>query len=338
MRLLSPSCRATRDRDDDGSLARFALPEPPGYFITIHSRETVVEKHDIGPISRGYSPSQSQIKTAAKMRSSPRMFTSKARGPFGLRIVMRIYGQRPCSAFDYHLVSCRIAPFDSSPFRCRLGRSLALPGSGKAIWKVFHEARRLIDCATSVPARHDVCLVRLVGAETESRTPPRVIPMKLETLRDLLVEQLQDLYDAEKRITKALPKMAKAATSTELKAAFEKHLGETEGQVERLEKAFEAMGEKPKTKTCKAMQGLIAEGEETIKEDAEAEVKDAALIAAAQRVEHYEMAAYGTVSAYAKLLNEKTVLKLLQETLAEEKATDEALTELAESTINVGAV
>ena len=116
-------------------------------------------------------------------------------------------------------------------------------------------------------------------------------------------------------------------------------LGETEGHVERLEQAFEHLGEKAKTKTCKAMQGLLAEGEETIKEDAEPEVKDAAsAIAAAQRVEHYEMAAYGTVSAYAKLLKEKAVVKLLQDTLAEEKATDEALTELAESSINVAAV
>ena len=161
--------------------------------------------------------------------------------------------------------------------------------------------------------------------------------MKLESLRDLLVEQLQDLYDAEQRITKALPKMAKAATSPKLKTAFQKHLTETEGQVKRLEQAFEALGEKAKKKTCKAMQGLIEEGEETIKEDAEPEVKDAALIAAAQRVEHYEMAAYGTVSAYAKLLNEKAVLKLLRATFAEEKATDEALTELAETTINVEA-
>jgi ferritin-like metal-binding protein YciE len=162
--------------------------------------------------------------------------------------------------------------------------------------------------------------------------------MKLESLRDLLVEQLQDLYDAEHRITKALPKMAKAATSAELKAAFQKHLTETEGQVRRLEQVFEALGEKAKKKTCKAMQGLIEEGEETIKEEAEPEVRDAALIAAAQRVEHYEMAGYGTVSAYAKLLNEGAVLKLLQATFAEEKATDEALTELAESTINLEAV
>jgi ferritin-like metal-binding protein YciE len=162
--------------------------------------------------------------------------------------------------------------------------------------------------------------------------------MKLESLRDLLVEQLQDLYDAEHRITKALPKMAKAATSAELKAAFQKHLTETEGQVRRLEQVFEALGKKAKKKTCKAMQGLIEEGEETIKEEAEPEVRDAALIAAAQRVEHYEMAGYGTVSAYAKLLNEGPVLKLLQATFAEEKATDEALTELAESTINLEAV
>ena len=161
--------------------------------------------------------------------------------------------------------------------------------------------------------------------------------MKLESLRDLLVEQLQDLYDAEHRITKALPKMAKAATSPELKAAFEKHLKETEGQIERLDQVFEQLGEKAKKKTCKAMQGLIEEGEETIKEDAEPEVKDAALIAAAQRVEHYEMAGYGTVRAYAKLLKEPKVVKLLAATFAEEKATDEALSELAESTINVEA-
>ena len=161
--------------------------------------------------------------------------------------------------------------------------------------------------------------------------------MKVESLQELLVEQLHDLYDAEQRLTKALPKMAKAATSPDLKAAFKKHLTETEVHVTRLEQAFNALEEKTSKKTCKAMQGLIAEGDETIEEDAEPEVKDAALIAAAQRVEHYEIAAYGTVSAYAKLLEKRDVLKLLQATLAEEKATDEALTELAESTINVEA-
>ena len=161
--------------------------------------------------------------------------------------------------------------------------------------------------------------------------------MKLDSLRKLLVEQMQDLYDAEHRITKALPKMAKAATSPKLKAAFEKHLKETEGQVTRLEKAFEALGEKAKKKTCKAMQGLIEEGEEAITQDADPEVRDAALIASAQRVEHYEMAGYGTVRAFAKILKQSDAQKLFDETLAEEKATDEALTELAESTINVDA-
>jgi ferritin-like metal-binding protein YciE len=161
--------------------------------------------------------------------------------------------------------------------------------------------------------------------------------MKLESLRDLLIEQVQDIYDAENRITKALPKMAKAATSPQLKRAFEKHLEETKGHVQRLEQVFDHLGKKVKKKTCKAMEGLIAEGEETIKEDADPEVRDAALIAAAQRVEHYEMAGYGTLSAYAKLLKEKNVLKLLQATLAEEKATDKALTVLAETAINVEA-
>ncbi len=161
--------------------------------------------------------------------------------------------------------------------------------------------------------------------------------MKLESLRELLIEQVQDLYSAETQLTKALPKMAEAATSPELKAAFEKHLGETEGQVERLEQVFEHLGEKAKAKTCKAMKGLIEEGKETMSEDAEPEVLDAALIAAAQRVEHYEMAAYGTVRAYAKLLKETACVKLFEATLKEEKATDAALTDLAESLINVEA-
>ena len=163
--------------------------------------------------------------------------------------------------------------------------------------------------------------------------------MKLESFRDLLVEQLQDLYDAENRITKALPKMAKAATSPELKAAFEKHLAETEGPGDAAGTGLRGTSaRRPRRRPARRCKGLIEEGEETIKEDAEPEVKDAALIAAAQRVEHYEMAGYGTVCTYAKLLKEKDVLKLLKETIAEEKATDEALSELAESTINLQAV
>jgi ferritin-like metal-binding protein YciE len=172
---------------------------------------------------------------------------------------------------------------------------------------------------------------------THPQIAPRII-MKLESLRDLLVEQLQDLYDAEYRITKALPKMAKAASSPELKAAFEKHLAETEGHVTRLEQAFEALGERAKKKPCQAIKGLIEEGQETIKQLAEPEVKDAALIAAAQRVEHYEMAGYGTVCTFAKLLKEKEAYRLLKQTMAEEVATDKALTQLAESTVNLQAV
>ncbi len=152
-----------------------------------------------------------------------------------------------------------------------------------------------------------------------------------------MVEQFQDLYDAENRISQALPRMAKAASSPELKAAFEKYLAETEGHVTRLEQSFEALGEKAKKKACKAIKGLIEEGAETIKEVADPKVKDAAPIAA-QRVEHYEIAGYGTVGTYARLLKEKVVHKLLEESMAEEVATDEALTELAKSTINLQAV
>ena len=162
--------------------------------------------------------------------------------------------------------------------------------------------------------------------------------MKIETLQQLFIEQLRDLYDAESRLLKALPKMAKAATHPDLKAAFEQHLAETEGQVERLKQVFKLEDKAARRKTCKAMEGLIAEGEETIEEDAEPAVKDAALIASAQRVEHYEMAGYGTVMAYAKLLNETEALELLGQTLEEEKATDAKLTALAENVINLEAV
>jgi len=160
---------------------------------------------------------------------------------------------------------------------------------------------------------------------------------KLETLRDLYIEELRDLYNAETQITKALPKMAKAATSPELKTAFETHLKETEGQIERLETIFEALGKSPKGKTCAAMKGLVEEGSELMSEDADPTVLDAGLIAAAQRVEHYEMAGYGTVRTFAKLLGETKAAKLLQETLDEEGATDKKLSALAESIINVEA-
>jgi ferritin-like metal-binding protein YciE len=160
--------------------------------------------------------------------------------------------------------------------------------------------------------------------------------MKLKSLEDLYVDQLKDLYNAENQLLKAIPKMAKAASSRELKTGFEKHLKQTEGHVSRLEQIFDELDSSPRGKKCKAMEGLIEEGAEVIKEDADPDVKDAALIAAAQRVEHYEIAGYGCVRTYAKLLGNDKAAKLLQQTLDEEGDTDKSLTKLAES-INVDA-
>jgi ferritin-like metal-binding protein YciE len=161
--------------------------------------------------------------------------------------------------------------------------------------------------------------------------------MELNKLQDLFLDVLKDTYDAEHQITKALPKMAKAASTSELKQAFEQHLKQTEGHISRLEKVFDMQGKKASRKTCKGMQGLIEEGSELIKEDAEPAVLDAGLIAAAQKVEHYEISAYGTLIAYAELLGANDAIKLFQQTLDEEKQTDQNLTELAESSINVEA-
>ncbi len=161
--------------------------------------------------------------------------------------------------------------------------------------------------------------------------------MKLENLQDLFVEQLQDLYSAETQLMDALPKMAKAAHSAELKKSFTTHLAQTQEHAERLKRIFEMLDETPGNKKCKAMAGLIAEGEEMIAEDAAPEVKDAGLIAAAQRVEHYEMAGYGTVRTYAQQLEETEAADLLEKTLGEEKDTDEKLTKLAETSINLEA-
>jgi ferritin-like metal-binding protein YciE len=162
--------------------------------------------------------------------------------------------------------------------------------------------------------------------------------VKLDSLQKLYVEELRDLYSAENQILKALPKMAKAASASELQAAFKEHLEQTKGQVQRLEQIFETLGKSPKGKTCKAMEGLVAEGEELMGEDADPEVLDAGLIAAAQRVEHYEIAGYGTVRTYAQLLGDEEAAGLLQETLDEEGQTDQKLSQLAESLINPQAV
>jgi ferritin-like metal-binding protein YciE len=153
----------------------------------------------------------------------------------------------------------------------------------------------------------------------------------LHTLQELLEHELQDLYDAEHQLTKALPKMAEAATSTMFRNAFKKHLTQTEEHIQRLEQAFEALGKKATRKPCKAMKGLIAEGEETMEEKMDAPVMDAALIASAQRVEHYEIAGYGTVCTFAKVVGYPEIATLLSKTLEEEKATDETLTGIAET-------
>ncbi len=159
---------------------------------------------------------------------------------------------------------------------------------------------------------------------------------KITTLEDAYIEQLRDLYSAETQLVKALPKMAKAANSEELRNGFLEHLEQTKEHVTRLEQIFEELDEKPTGKKCAAMAGLVEEGSETIHEDASPAVKDSLLIAAAQRVEHYEIAGYGTVKTFATLLGHEEAAELLEETLNEETETDEKLTEAAE-TINAEA-
>lgn len=161
--------------------------------------------------------------------------------------------------------------------------------------------------------------------------------MKMDNLQKLWMEELKDLYDAEKQITKALPKMADATETAELRQAFETHLRQTEGHIQRLEEVFDELGMSNHNKKCIGMQGLIKEGEEAMKEASDDMTRDAALIAAAQRVEHYEMAGYGTVVSYAQQLNHTDIADKLQMTLDEEKETDRKLTEIAESTVNLKA-
>jgi ferritin-like metal-binding protein YciE len=161
--------------------------------------------------------------------------------------------------------------------------------------------------------------------------------MPLDSLHDLYVDELKELYSAENQLLETLPKMAKKATAPELKAAFTEHLEVTRTQVGRLEQIFEGLGASPKGKKCKAVEGLVQEGTEVMEEDGDPAVTDAALIGAAQRVEHYEMAGYGCVRAFAKLLGYDDAAALRQETLDEEGAADKTLTELAETVINVEA-
>lgn len=158
--------------------------------------------------------------------------------------------------------------------------------------------------------------------------------MKLDTLQKLYTDELRDLYNAETQLLKALPKMAKGASSQELKDAFEKHLQQTKTHVERLEQVFEGLGEKPRGKTCRAMKGLIEEGSEILEQDGDESVLDAGIIVAAQKVEHYEIAGYGSVRTFAHLLGQNDAAELLQTTLDEESETNDILNKLAETVVN----
>ncbi len=158
--------------------------------------------------------------------------------------------------------------------------------------------------------------------------------MKIESMEDLFLEQVEDLYDAEKRLVKALPKMADATTSLTLRQAIQSHLMETEGHVSRLENVFRILGKDPKSHTCDAMKGLISEGEDVISDIDESPLRDAGLIAAANRVEHYEIAGYGSARTFAQVLGLTEAASLLEQTLQEEKKADQKLTQLAESMVN----
>ena len=161
--------------------------------------------------------------------------------------------------------------------------------------------------------------------------------IELKSFKDLFTNQIEDLYDAEQRLTKALPKMAEAAHSNQLKQAIQQHLSETQSHVSRLETIFREIGVEPKRETCEAMKGLISEGEDMIHAKGDPDVRDAAIIAAAQRVEHYEIAGYGTARTFALRLGLRQAADLLQQTLNEEAAADRKLTQIAESNVNVQA-
>ena len=162
--------------------------------------------------------------------------------------------------------------------------------------------------------------------------------MALDSLQSLFLDELKDVYHAEKQLVRALPRMAKAASSPQLQQAFTNHLRETEGQIRRLERVFKEIGQTPRAKKCEGMAGLVEEGKKILEEDGEPAVIDAALIAAAQRVEHYEIAAYGCLRTYAQLLGLNAAAQLLEQNLNEEEAADEKLNALAEGGINQAAV
>ena len=227
----------------------------------------------------------------------------------------------------------------------------------RSVWNIFGSLRKLpstdppleqgpVRNVEPAPAsRHWLHSISFFATRTAALSPPSKVSnffpgrnaVEINSLRELYVEHLRDLYDAENQLIKALPRMAKEATSDQLRQGIEEHLEQTRGHAERLEEIFEQLGEKAKGKKCKGMQGLIEEGKETLDEDMEEGTKDAAIIAAAQRVEHYEIYGYGTARTYANLLGQEEAAGLLEETLEEEKETDQKLTQLAEE-INVEAV
>jgi ferritin-like metal-binding protein YciE len=161
--------------------------------------------------------------------------------------------------------------------------------------------------------------------------------MSLDSLQALFLEELKDIYHAEKQLVQALPRLAKAATTPQLQQAFTSHLEETKGQVQRLEQIFKELGQAARGKRCKGMEGLVEEGKEIMEEEGEGPVIDAALIASAQKVEHYEIAAYGCLRTYAQMLGHENAARLLAETLAEEEAADEKLNAIAEGQVNASA-
>jgi ferritin-like metal-binding protein YciE len=174
---------------------------------------------------------------------------------------------------------------------------------------------------------------RTIPSEWQSGSPLELTKeetMQKDSLRELYVDELRDLYNAETQLVRALPKMAKASSNAELRQGFEEHLRQTSEQVSRLEQIFDMLGEKPTGKKCLGMEGLVKEGAETMQEDYEDAVMDAAIIGAAQRVEHYEIAGYGTVRAFAELMGENEHVSLIEQTLREEKETDNKLSQLAE--------
>jgi ferritin-like metal-binding protein YciE len=242
---------------------------------------------------------------------------------------------------------------------CMIARQLGLEMAGRLLQQTLNEedagnyeltliARRMVSIQVIVKWASGERHVSFRGADIETapayRSPTqRRISMALfggtefNSLEDLFVNQIEDLYDAENRLTKALPKMADAASSSSLKQAFQSHLTETEGHVSRLETIFREVNVEPKRETCQAMKGLISEGEDMVGATGDPAVKDAALIAAAQRVEHYEISGYGTARTIAQQLGLTDAATLLQQTLNEEKAADQKLNTIAESSVNVRA-